>query len=409
MVGILLLTLNHLLIMLKKIILTLLSGLLLFVFSCEQPLVEEGASGNDTEMTVEEARVWFTATHPPQSGARVANDKFWKSLVPKWNKAVKRKSKKKGSYVIVPLSHMKFMWSKLYIDPKTKKVRQTLVESLPLTMIGCEDKKNGKKRAFVRQYDMDVLDPSTGYIQYREWDGTLYATDRIEKGINKKRFFFSNKRDKKARQIGCIEIVYICYYQGEDCYGQNTAYGHNEYSLEPCAGTIDLPMSSCDNWTLVDQGQGIASVMMPDMDCIDYPIDDDPLPKDDGVGGGGDDDDESSCDATLSNLVNQSGPTDYIISEEEISESWETVRRNYKWVIYQGPGFQVLSLDSGVKKRTQNPDPRLSWMWQSFQHDNYAQQGLIIGGTFSYRQLREPEITLGTCNCLGRRFLDNVQ
>jgi len=65
-----------------------------------------------------------------------------------------------------------------------------------------------------------------------------------------------------------------------------------------------------------------------------------------------------------------------------------TRTKKYDWVVLQSVGWSIHSFETGVHVKNSNPDPSLSWQWQSLKNNGIGMSGVSIGGNIDYSVIR---------------------
>jgi hypothetical protein len=105
----------------------------------------------------------------------------------------------------------------------------------------------------------------------------------------------------------------------------------------------------------------------------------------DGSGGYGDNPnpEPTPCEESMDDLINSSYPTSEFLESTIIEENNTTRRKNYKWVIFTGPGYTLNSSETGIHQKVTNSNPSLQWQWVSLTHNTIYKEGIVAGGDIS--------------------------
>ncbi|KAF2081963.1 hypothetical protein [Flavobacterium sharifuzzamanii] len=121
----------------------------------------------------------------------------------------------------------------------------------------------------------------------------------------------------------------------------------------------------------------------------------------DGSGGYGDNPnpEPNPCEESINNLIASSYPTSEFLGSTIIEENGVTRRKNYKWIIFSGPGYTLNSSETGTHQKVTNSDPSLQWQWVSLTHNAIYKEGIVAGGEIS-NSLIYAQPTIGLYNSI---------
>ncbi|WP_281631740.1 hypothetical protein [Flavobacterium luteolum] len=120
-----------------------------------------------------------------------------------------------------------------------------------------------------------------------------------------------------------------------------------------------------------------------------------------GSGGYGDNPnpEPTPCEESMEELINSSYPTSEFLESTIKEENNTTRRKNYKWVIFTGPGYTLNSSETGIHQKVTNSNPSLQWQWVSLTHNTIYKEGVVAGGEIS-NTLIYAQPTIGQYNSI---------
>nr|WP_315163053.1 hypothetical protein [uncultured Flavobacterium sp.] len=110
-------------------------------------------------------------------------------------------------------------------------------------------------------------------------------------------------------------------------------------------------------------------------------------------------DDKTVCYNSLEDLISGSYAVSDLVTSSMLPQTSNSRIKNYRWTIFKGPGYKIISSDSGLQKKISTNVSSLQWEWNNLTHNSIDLEGFVAGGNITFN-LVYAQPTIGKYNSI---------